>query len=322
MTFLEKLDALKTRIKHDIGPLIDNDYVLWDCPYHSNIGDTLIWEGERAFLKELPYKCIGYASYITCTFPDLSPDVIILLQEGGNFGDLWRCFQDFRLQVIRRYPHNRIVILPQSVSYETAGLMEEDARVMAGHKQLTICVRDKNSYELVKNNFENPVLLVPDMAFYISPKVLAKFRKKEENKVLFLKRGDKELVSQSYHVEENGLKLEVRDWPTQEKGVFFLMVLYRLSGICQHLRRWKAGERFFARLTNGYAARYCRITLLKRGIGFVSSYKYVYTTRLHVMILSVLLEKECEFFDNSYGKNMALYNTWLKDLSGVKPANS
>ncbi|WP_302323746.1 polysaccharide pyruvyl transferase family protein [Bacteroides congonensis] len=46
----------------------------------------------------------------------------------------------------------------------------------------------------------------------------------------------------------------------------------------------------------------------------MSNYDKVYTTRLHVAILSILLGKTFVFFDNSYGKNKFFYETWLKDI--------
>lgn len=318
MEYSERILILKNKIWEELSVLINNDYVLWDCPYYSNIGDTLIWEGERTFLKELGYRCLGYASDITCTFPKLPSNVIILLQGGGNFGDLWRRLQDFRLKVIRYYPHNRIVIFPQSVYYQDITLMQEDARVMAEHKDVTICVRDTDSYELIKNNFKNPVLLVPDMAFYISSAIIARYKRNEGEKVLFLKRTDKELVSASYSIEEKESSVEIRDWPTIEKTPLFMVFLYKLLGLCSYLEKLRMLKNALSWFTNVYAVQLCRPLLLKRGIGFISAYKFIYTTRLHVMILSILLGKECSFFDNSYGKNVALYNTWLKNLTGVK----
>lgn len=58
--------------------------------------------------------------------------------------------------------------------------------------------------------------------------------------------------------------------------------------------------------------------MTRRGVEFVSQYKAVYTTRLHVMILSVLLEKPVQFIDNSYGKLSSFYDTWLKNCRGVE----
>ena len=57
---------------------------------------------------------------------------------------------------------------------------------------------------------------------------------------------------------------------------------------------------------------------IRKGIHFVNGYDIVYTTRLHVAILSVLLNKQVYFFDNSYGKNSALYNTWLLEFPNIK----
>lgn len=50
----------------------------------------------------------------------------------------------------------------------------------------------------------------------------------------------------------------------------------------------------------------------------MNKYDTIYSTRLHVAILGVLLNKYVYFFDNSYGKNYALYDTWLRDFSNLK----
>lgn len=47
----EKIERLRAEIEKQLIPLIDSDYVLWDLPYHTNIGDTLIWQGEWNFLR-------------------------------------------------------------------------------------------------------------------------------------------------------------------------------------------------------------------------------------------------------------------------------
>ena len=51
MTNQEKILQLKNdiifKLKDEIGPKV----ILLDCPYHGNIGDILIWEGECEFFK-------------------------------------------------------------------------------------------------------------------------------------------------------------------------------------------------------------------------------------------------------------------------------
>ena len=87
MFFMNTLvDSLRKKISDTLTPLINHDYVLLDLPYYDNIGDTLIWDGTKEFLKTLPYKCLYYASKDSFRYRDLSPDTVILLS-GGQF---WR----------------------------------------------------------------------------------------------------------------------------------------------------------------------------------------------------------------------------------------
>lgn len=80
------IESLREKIRDSLTPLITHNYVLLDLPYYDNIGDTLIWEGTREFLKTLPYKCLYYASKDSFRYRELPPEAIILLS-GGQF---WR----------------------------------------------------------------------------------------------------------------------------------------------------------------------------------------------------------------------------------------
>lgn len=315
-SFKQKKEELEQMIRTNLSRFIDHDYVLWDLPYYSNIGDILIWEGERQFLRSFSHKCLDFAAQDTCNFPLLPEETVILLQGGGNFGDLWREAQEFRLKVIRQYPANRIVIFPQSVYYQNPETLKEDAEVMAQHKKLVVCVRDEQSFEILKPHIRNEMLLLPDMAFCIDSRKLERFKQPSGNTDLFLKRRDKELKKEIKGPEG----VEIHDWPSVEKILFMM----RWLGVClkvgNGLRKYKLYllGKVWNKLTDRYASGMVRPVLLKMGVKFLSRYRRIYTTRLHVLILSVLLEKECVCLDNSYGKNFAFYETWLKDLPGIK----
>ena len=77
------IESLRKKISDALTPLITHDYVLLDLPYYDNIGDTLIWEGTREFLKTLPYKCLYYASKDSFRYRELPPEAIILLSGGA-----------------------------------------------------------------------------------------------------------------------------------------------------------------------------------------------------------------------------------------------
>lgn len=309
MTSQEKIQQLKEYIHNSLAHLIDSDYVLLDVPYYTNIGDTLIWEGTKHFLKEIPHKCLYTASVETYRYRPLPPDTVILLQGGGNFGDLWRRHQDLRLEVIRAYPNNKIIILPQTVFYKDDAVFQDDAKIFNSHNNLYICARDTVSFEYLQQSLTCNLLLVPDMAFCISSKLLKKYSKKEGDRTLFLKRNDPEFCQYDFnsHITEDEAMLDTCDWPTMEQQ--FKTKTY-LDKLLWHKER-------LGRLSDIYADKIFRPFQVKKGIEFVSQYKKVYTTRLHVAILSLLLDKEIVFFDNSYGKNSSFFDTWLTDVENI-----
>ena len=89
MTPFEKISELRQIINQQLLPLVDSNYVYLELPYYENIGDTLIWEGTLQFLKQTKHKCLYSASLTTYYNHNIPKDTPILLQGGGNFGDLW-----------------------------------------------------------------------------------------------------------------------------------------------------------------------------------------------------------------------------------------
>lgn len=306
MCFNAKITELKNIIHNRLFPLIDNNYALYEVPFYNNVGDLLIWEGENHFLRSTKYKMVDCCSIFTYNeSKTLSPNVIILLQGGGNFGDLWRTHQDFRLKIIQKYPHNKIIIFPQTVYYKNHDIMLKDAEVMRQHKNLTICARDMVSYNLLKKYFSNNILLVPDMAFYIpSEQLLSKISDRKINRTLYLKRGDKEFGN-GIKFDSETHSMDIYDWPCMTRND----VVQILFKVLQRLKLYK--------LSLWYAQHIYKKTLIKNSVKFVSQYSEIYTTRLHTSILCTLLGKKHHIFDNSYGKNKNFYDTWFKDLEGV-----
>ncbi len=311
MNFDTTITRLRMLIEKALCPLVDADYMFLDLPFYQNPGDTLIWEGTEQFLEKLPHKCIYRSSYDTFVPQDISSDVVILMQGGGNFDDIWREHQKFRLSIIRRYQKNRIIILPQSVHYDDVDNLREDARIMGEHPELIICARDRRSYRILEENrFSKNILLLPDMAFCIHDAFISQYRSKMIfGKSLFVKRGDKEFMKSGVYEKRLGkiLDLVIQDWPSYENPD---------DRIISEFWRIKDNESRTEYIR--YAEHVLRPYLLELGIGFVSSYDKIYTTRLHVAILCVLLHKPVCMFDNSYGKNREFYETWLVNVRSVR----
>lgn len=309
------INHLREKIQKELTPIVDNDYVYLDLPYHHNIGDTLIWEGTREFLKTVPYKCLYYASKDSFRYRKLPKNVIILLHGGGNFGDLYRLHSEFRKKIIKLYPDNKVVILPQTVFYEDMSLLQSDVDFYAAHPNVTICAREQVSFNFLTENFKNQVLLLPDMAFYLDLKKYRVFE--DENRVLYLKRTDKELVNANMvKIPANS---EQHDWPTYENhyGEFdmverfthLLRIIFKICGL---------RDRILARLEDWKRNWYYRRKYVQMGVSFLSPYHTIYTTRLHVLILGVLLAKKIYLINNTSGKVVNFYNTWLNELDSIK----
>jgi pyruvyl transferase EpsO len=321
MIFNEKVKQLSEAIDERLLPVINRsgkikECVYLDLPYYPNIGDTLIWRGTEHFFKRTGLKCL-YASSLT-TYSERkmqrvnnsNKKIMIFLQGGGNFGDLWEEFQIFRKKIINGYPNSQIIILPQTVFYRDSRKMKIDAEFFAKHRNLTICARDKKSYRILKENFSNEIILVPDMAFCIPQKELKKYAAAQiPNLTLLLKRADKELnnsIGYSKYIYQK--QFYTHDWVTLEKNCIEERMTRRLT-------RWKTVPNFAADL---YAKIFFQKTMIREGIRQISKYENIYSTRLHAAILSLLLEKPFVLFDNSYGKNSSFFETWLSGLNEAK----
>lgn len=315
MDDIERLDELKNVLARSLSNIICNDYIFLDLPYYSNIGDSMIWKGTEEFLATLPYRCIYRASIETYLPPDIDKHVTILLHGGGNFGDLWRRHTEFVLKVVGQFPNNKIVILPQTVHYQDQAVMMEDAFQLGFHSQLTICARDAVTKELLEKYFKNHVLLVPDMALFLSPKYTLGGKIKEKNKSLLILRKDKEIRCfnefESLRKQKNTDK---RDWPGMEQKLICTKILSKLLKLNKKFKNKKIVH-YLSKVIDWYALKIHMPRLYKIGLNFIYKYEKIYSTRLHGAIMGVLLSKKVTVFDNSYGKNKNFYNTWLKNFN-------
>ena len=191
-----------------------------------------------------------------------------------------------------------------------------DAEFYSQHKNVTICAREQYTYDLLKKHFKNEILLMPDMAFFIN---LKKYKLgKETGKVLYLKRIDKEFSKNDEKIEipKNA---EIHDWPTYEHSFHKEKIVETLY--CKFRRLLsilRFPNRIIAKLNDWKRNYFYRRFYVQLGIDFLSPYSLIFTTRLHVMILSVLLHKKLHLINNTSGKVINFYNTWLTDIDDIE----
>lgn len=305
MTSTDKIVQLRQAIVSQLNPLIDRDYFLLELPYYNNIGDGLIWQGEEDFLSTLPYTCKGRYALETFTFPTIPDGTLILFQGGGNFGDLWTKHHEFKMKIVEHYTNCKFLFLPQTVFFQNEANLQTCAKRLSENKNITICARDKASYDILKQNFSNTVLLVPDMAFCINRNRLQKCTTPNEQDMLMI-RNDVELQPSDELASLMDQKsIAVRDWPPMERRDLFTWLLVKFSPIVS------------PRLLDWYCQQIYMPYLVRCGVRFINRYRTIHSTRLHGAILALLLGKDVVLYDNSYGKNCGFYNTWLADCESI-----
>lgn len=314
----DKVLQLRKMIADKLISQIDHDYVLLDLPYHSNLGDTLIWQGELDFLRQLPYKKLystWFQGNLSRAGEFLRPGTILLFHGGGNFGDVWPVHGQFRRKAIAMFPNQKCIILPQTIYYQDKKNLLEEAAFYAKYPNVTICARDNKSFEILKEYFpNNPSLLVPDMAFCMDMKRY----KRTHNPLgaVFIRRTDKEINNEIdyQHIPEDA---DVSDWlflgnsKEYERQKFIVKWASRFDS--------RLGTDWKHKWLDLYWHHVLRPLNVKTAIRFLDRYEQIYTTRMHAAILSVILGKEdITLFDNSYGKSSSFLETWLSDVDGLQ----
>ncbi|HVI41812.1 MAG TPA: polysaccharide pyruvyl transferase family protein, partial [Anaerovoracaceae bacterium] len=235
------------------------------------------------------------------------------LQGGGNFGDLYPWHQSFREHIVKQFPDNKIVILPQTIHFSDNARADESAKIFQNHKNLHICVRDEKSYKFAADFLSDNVYLLPDMAHWLygsppfKPATLSSARD-----TLWLIRGDKE---QPHASSVPGLPVHGKDFQgdwddLQGFSAPFLeqwsSKFHRVAGMApiRVVRPWK----MYLPMVR---------SIIEANVNFFSKYERIVTSRLHGHILGALLDKEVVLIDNSYGKNSGYYECWTKALPNV-----
>jgi len=313
----QKLNQLCVQISHVLDQLIplNSNCVLIDFPHHGNVGDSAIWLGEIAYLKNRGCK-IGFI----CDSDNYNPSVlqaavgknIILLHGGGNFGDLYPNHQNLRERVIREFPDNRIIQLPQSIHFADAGNLARSQAILSQHKDFHFVVRDTVTLQLAQQNYNNPTYLCPDMALMLDLKPLRTQSKTSD--VVILSRTDEEKASHLTSGMGAQLNCVVMDWldEPEPKHEWLYNWSHRRLG-------WESSKvpPFILNKLALAAANAMARQRLARGLDLLGQGKVVVTDRLHAIILSWLGGTPVFYVDNSYNKLSNFIGTWLSDSPGL-----
>lgn len=139
----------ETVLREAIGD--HKDVALLDAPALVNVGDSLIWAGQLAYMKRLGYR-VRYISDMQ-SFDErrlrkaLPDGGAVLFRGGGNFGDVWVGHQEHRERVSTLLRDYRIVQLTQSVLFHDADRAKEANEVLGALPDFKLLVRDELSLQ-------------------------------------------------------------------------------------------------------------------------------------------------------------------------------
>lgn len=251
--------------------------------------------------NEVVYSC-DKNTYSPALLARLLGTGIILLQGGGNFGDLWLAHQDFREQVIQHITNNKIIQLPQTIFFKQDSSLVKTKKICNAHPDLTILCRDAQSLNLAQREFTAPSFLCPDMAFALSA---TKRPCLPQIEILWLSRTDKESLKKSTPFNESGIM--PTDWLEEQ----VTSENERSRQLRKELKLQKEDQVVAAALSATYDA--LARQRLSRGCEVLSKGKVVVTDRLHAHIICLLLNIPHILLDNNYGKIKGFYNAWTKN---------
>lgn len=273
-----------------------------NVPLHGNLGDQALAYAEKLFFQtEFPeYKYIEVnGSDINVLFLKMLKKLIrrrdlVCIQAGGYLGTLW-IYEEYRVRkILESLKEKNIIIFPQTIFYgDSKKDLDEyktSIRIYNACSNLTLCAREKKSYEIMKKAYKNcNVLLVPDMVTYLPSANYAKERKG----CLVCMRSDSEKTCSE----------------TENKKL--------LSIISKHFKN----VRHVDTVVNYKVKSKDREVELKKLWKQFSSAEIVFTDRLHGMIFSLLTGTPCIVIHSKSYKVEGVYD-WIKNNKYIKMCNS
>ncbi|WP_025678431.1 polysaccharide pyruvyl transferase family protein [Paenibacillus massiliensis] len=303
MANLHPMDELKNKLKMILKVVPPGSNIAYvDYPVYNNGGDVLIMKGTEAFFKANGIRV--RARYSAMDFPDklnVPKDWIIVCHGGGNFGDLYLNHQNLREKVVRDFPTHRIVVMPQTIHFQSEAKANEAAALFNSHPDMHIFVRDTRSYAYASEKFNNcDIQMCPDMAHQLWP---LKTTSAPQQEVLYFLRNDIETVKDQQQFDREADADHRRDWdtlftPFEIRGIEYFQKFYRLD---KKIGGPLPTRVFWYKYTDH---------LMSKAVDLFSSYREVRTSRLHGHILACLLNIPHIVIDNSYGKNSLYFQTW------------
>lgn len=265
--------------------------LLMGGPEYNNLGDHAIAYATKEYVQTR----IKGSCYIEITereimrhFSKLKKYIresdVLLLQGGGNLGDIYKDQQRIRELVIKAFPNNNIVMMPQTVYFndtrENAPELIKIKELFESHQHLFLFAREEYSFSLMQKLFcKCRATLVPDIVLSLS---LEEMQQNERKGVCVCFRNDRESI----------LELADKD--------FVLSVLNQKFSKVDPIDT----------VVNNWVRKESREKELMSIWRKIANCELLVTDRLHGMIFAAITKTPCIAFSNNNKKIIGVYK-WL-----------
>ena len=287
---------------------------LVNFPNHGNPGDPAIWLGTREALRRLrvtvAYQC-AWDTFSPEAIQRVVPDGPVLINGGGNFGDLYAGQQSLRERLLVQLRGTRLIQLPQSIHFRDPTNLERMRRLVANHGDFTLIVRELRSEALARRYFDADVRVLPDMALTLgllpqlgTPRFDVTWLHRRPGDPEYVDHGGPPAGANAQAVEWIGPLCPEPPWRLRHRLARRMNIILR--GRAQADPRWarlawRPLGATFEPLARGW---------VRRGLNVLASGKIIVTDKLHGHILAMLAGIPHVLLDSGYGKVRAVYDTW------------
>lgn len=269
--------------------------ILMGIPQHGNLGDNVIAFAEEKILKKyfpnfeiIQFPEDGLAEYINNNRNMVNDNDVILLQGGGNMGDLYSYIEDGRRCAIQTFQKNKIIIFPQTLYYKNEIEFKKSMNIHNSHNNLVIMAREEKSYNYMKKYYDKcKIYLTPDIV--LTMKEVYNFKREE---AILLLRSDEEKVLNE--IEQN----KIIELMKKMYGKYSVTD----TDLHQNNINLKGKE---------------RENILIKKFEHLNKAKVIINNRLHGMIFAAITETPCVAL-NSYTHKIVESYKWLKDLKYIE----
>ena len=269
------------------------------CVEYLNYGDLAIGESVEQYVSKY-YSTVEISQDETIKYIGKIKKIVrnndlIVLPGGGNIGDVWKYDENIRRLVIKTFPNNKIIIFPQSINFldTNSTYFKESVKLYSAHGKLTLFLRDFESLRKAEEYYKDlKTILIPDSVFLLRSN--PNFVKHMTNKVGLCFRDDKEQSSDTIKQCLNIIDLLV------DNDVEF---------------------DFITTVERGKTNLIERKDLVKEKLEEISSYKIIFTDRLHCIIFCSLTLTPCIALNNSNNKIKAFIEAWLSNVKTISLLN-